>query len=368
MAPTLRVAVDATPLLGSPTGIGAFVAGATAALARRDDIELCAYALSWRGARRLPAALPAGVSVVTRPMAAAALLRLWQAVDLPPVEWWTGSVDLVHGTNFVVPPARRAGRVVTVHDLTPVRFPELAGPATARFPALLRRAVHQGALVHTPSAFVAAEVVDHLGADPERVTAVHHGVPPVAPAAVPPSEVAGPYVLALGTVEPRKDLPTLVRAFDAVAALHPDLQLVVAGPDGWGTAAFTAAVEAAHHRTRIRRLPWVDADRRAGLLRHATAFAYPSCYEGFGLPPLEAMSVEVPVVTTTAGALPEVVGDAALLVPPGDVAALAEALERVVADDGVRAQLVERGRRRVAAFDWAACAAGLAELYRRAAG
>jgi alpha-1,3-rhamnosyl/mannosyltransferase len=214
---------------------------------------------------------------------------------------------------------------------------------------------------------VAAEVVDLLGADPARVTAVHHGVPSVAPAPVP-AGAPRPYVLALGTVEPRKDLPALVRAFDAVAAVHHDLHLVVAGPDGWGTATFTAAAEAAHHRARIRRLPWVDAGRRAALLRHATAFAYPSRYEGFGLPPLEAMSVDVPVVTTTAGALPEVVGDAALLVPPGDVAALAEALERTVADDGMRADLVERGRRRVAAFDWVDCAAGLAELYHRAAG
>lgn len=343
------------------------MAGAATALARRDDIDLCAYALSLRGFRDLPPVLPVGVGAVGRPLPAGPLLRAWRIADVPLIEWWTGPVDVVHGTNFVVPPTRRAGRVVTVHDLTPVRFPELAGPATARFPALLRRAVGQGAFVHTPSAFVAAEVIDLLGAAPGRVTAVHHGVPPVPPAPAP-TDVPGPYVLALGTVEPRKDLPVLVRAFDAVAAVHDDLYLVVAGPDGWGTAAFTAAVEAAHHRARIRRLPWVDADQRAALLRHATAFAYPSRYEGFGLPPLEAMSVDVPVVATTAGALPEVTGDAALLVAPGDAAALAEALERAVADDAVRAELVERGRRRVVQFDWDECAAGLAELYRRAAG
>ena len=310
------------------------------------------YTLSFRARIALPAAVA---------------MRAWKHVDYPPVEWWTGRVDVVHGTNFVVPPARSAGRVVTVHDLTPMRFPELASPTTRHFPALVRRAVQRGALVHTPSSFVAAEVVDLLGADPERVVAVHHGVPPIAAATTPP-DVPRPYVLALGTVEPRKDLPSLVRAFDALAAMHTDLHLVVAGPDGWGADALAAAVDATHHRTRIHRLPWVDDGERAALLRHAAAFAYPSRYEGFGFPPLEAMAVNVPVVATTAGALPEVIGDGALLVPPGDVDALADGLARVLADDDVRAAVVARGRRRVEAFSWDRCADGLADLYRRAAG
>lgn len=331
------------------------MAGAVHALGARDDVDVRTYAQSFRslGWR---AVLPARV-----------LLRVWEHVEYPPAEWWTGPVDVVHGTNFVVPPTPRAGRVVTVHDLTPVRFPELASPTTGRFPALVRRAVQRGALVHTPSSFVAAEVVDLLGADPERVVAVHHGVPPVAPAPSPP-DVPRPYVLALGTVEPRKDLPSLVRAFDALAAAHTDLHLVVAGPDGWGVDALAAAIDGARHRARIRRLPWVDDAERAALLRHAAAFAYPSRYEGFGFPPLEAMAVDVPVVTTNAGALPEVVGDGAVLVPPGDVDALAEGLARVLTDDDVRAGVVARGRRRVGAFSWDRCAAGLADLYRRAAG
>lgn len=351
-----RIAFDATPVLRNPTGVGAFVAGAMQALADRDDVEVVGYALSRRGTYQRRAPLPAGL-----------LLRLWERLDVLPVERWTGPVDVVHGTNFVVPPARGAGRVVTVHDLTPVRFPELASPTTRRFPALVRRALRRGAFVHTPSAFVAAEVVDLLGGDPDRVVAVHHGVPPVAAAAAVP-DVPAPYVLALGTVEPRKDLPSLVRAFDAVAAVHGDLHLVIAGPDGWGADALAAAVASAHHRRRIHRLPWVDDARRAALLRHAVAFAYPSRYEGFGLPPLEAMSVDVPVVATTAGAVPEVVGDGALLVPPGDVDALAEAVAGLLADDDMRAALVERARRRVAEFSWSRCADGLAELYRRAAG
>lgn len=354
----LKVALDATPLLGQPTGVGTFVDGALRALVDRPDLDLSAYALSLRGRGALPARLPVGVRAQGRPMAANALLRAWATVDAPPASWFLGPVDVVHGTNFVVPPTPHA--VVTVHDLTPLRFPELANPRTAVFPALVRRAIGRGAWVHTPSRFVAAEVVDALGADPERVVAVHHGLPPLDPSDSAPV-VDGPYILALGTVEPRKDLPSLVRAFHALADFHPGLQLVVAGPDGWGA-------DPIPRGDRIHRIGWVDTTAKSSLLRHAAVYAYPSRYEGFGFPPLEAMASGVPVVATTAGALPEVLGDGALFVEPGDSDALAEAIERAVTDEEVRTGLIERGRRQAATFDWADCAAGLASLYQRAAG
>jgi glycosyltransferase involved in cell wall biosynthesis len=297
------------------------------------------------------------------PMPAGPLLRLWKIADHPSAEWWTGQADVVHGTNFVVPPTRRAARVVTVHDLTAVRFPELCAPASLRYPALIRRAIAGGAFVHTPSAFVAAEVVDIFGADPDRVVAIYHGVDPIDVIPV----VGPPMILALGTVEPRKDLPALVRAFDTIAGSRPELTLVIAGPDGWGAGALEAAVAAARHRDRIHRKGWVGDEERARLLGQASVFAYPSRYEGFGLPAVEAMAAGLPVVTTAVGAIPEVVGDAALLSPSGDVEALAANLAAVVDDDGCRRQLIERGKARAATFPWSAAGDGYAKLYRRAA-
>jgi glycosyltransferase involved in cell wall biosynthesis len=366
----LRVAIDATPLLGARTGVGAFTAGLIHALPAHENVHLRAYAVTWRGRGELDGQLPHGVDVVTRTMPARPLRWAWGHADRPVIEWWTGRCDVVHGTNFVGPPSRSAAGVVTVHDLTPMRFPELAHKATLDYERLLRRALRRGAWVHTVSSFVAAEVVDHFGADPDRVVTVAQGVPAVA--TVDPAEgrrLAGGdrFVLALGTVEPRKDYPALVRAFDDVAAGDPALRLVVAGSDGWGADAFAAAVAGARHRDRIVRVGYVSDPARAALLRAASVFAYPSRYEGFGLPPLEAMTAGVPVVATEAGSLPEVLGDAALLVPVGDDSALAAALGRALEDEAERERLVAAGLRRVATFSWSRCAVGLVELYRKAA-
>jgi glycosyltransferase involved in cell wall biosynthesis len=290
-------------------------------------------------------------------------------MDAPAIENWTGPIDVVHGTNFVVPPSRRAARVVTVHDLTAVRFPELCTAATLQYPPLLRRAIRQGAWVHTPSAFVADEVIERLGADPGRVVAIASGVPPVATA--DPStgrRVAGGdrYILTIGTIEPRKDHAGLVRAFDRVADRQHDIRLVIAGIDGWGSDTLVATMQRARHRDRIVRLGYVDDATRAALLRGASAFAFPSVYEGFGFPPLEAMDAQVPVVATAVGSLPEVLGDAALLVGPGDDQALADGLERVLGDEELRARLRDAGRNRVRTLSWRACAEGLSALYARA--
>jgi glycosyltransferase involved in cell wall biosynthesis len=260
---------------------------------------------------------------------------------------------------------------MTVHDLTVVLYPELCDPPTLRYPSLIRRAAAEGAWIHTPSQFVADQVVAEFSIDPTRVRSVHHGIPPAPPDHLLPSELpitlpdgCRRYVLAIGTVEPRKDYPLLVAAFGAVAAAYRDVALVVVGGDGWGAERFAAAVEASPARARIVRAGYLDDRSLDTVLRRASVLAYPSRYEGFGFPPLQAMAAGVPVVATAAGAIPEVVGDGADLVEPGDGDGLAAALVRILAGGGAVDELVARGRRRSGRFSWNACAEGLARLYR----
>ncbi|HEY8525506.1 MAG TPA: glycosyltransferase family 1 protein [Acidimicrobiales bacterium] len=365
----LRVAADLTSFLTPRTGVGVFATRVVEQLAGRDDVELTAFAVTWRGRGSLAGAVPPGVAVVDRPLPARPLREAWKRADHPRIDPWIGRHDVVWGPNFVVPPTAAAA-VATVHDLTPLRFPQLANRATLAYPALIRRAVRRGAWIHTPSAFVRDEVVAELHVPPDRVVAIHHGVLPAEAAGDPARgrRLAGGdrYVLAVGTVEPRKDLPTLVRAFDALAARDPELRLVIAGPDGWGTDALAAALDRARHRDRVVRLGWVsDGDRRA-LVAGAAVYCFPSVYEGFGLPPLEAMTAGVPVVATRAGAVPEVCRDGADLVPVGDPDALAAALDRVLTDAGHRDRLVARGRAVAAGYRWEDTADALVDLFRRA--
>ncbi|HEX4901594.1 MAG TPA: glycosyltransferase family 1 protein [Acidimicrobiales bacterium] len=363
----LHVAVDATPLLGARTGVGVFTHALLRGLGNRADVDVTAFPISVSGRRHLRDALPPGVDARTPPLPARPLHAVWRRASRPRLDLLLGRPDVVHGPNFVVPPAR-AARVATVHDLTTLRFPELCHPATLAFPTLVRRAAAEGAWVHTPSHAVRDEVLEELRLDPDRVVAVPNGFDRPAGDAEVGRRLAGAerYVLAVGTVEPRKDLPSLVRAVDQIAAAHPDLVLVHAGGDGWGVEDLDTAMAALRHPERVRRLGHVAHPQLGHLYAGASVFAYPSVYEGFGIPVLEAMSSGVPVVCTDVPAVREVAGDAAAIVPVGDVDGLAGAIARAWTDDAWRASAVGRGAARAERYSWDACVAGLVGVYHAA--
>ncbi len=340
------------------------------ALAPRSDVSLRTYALTWRGRQHLADAVPPGVAATTRPIPARVVRELWdRGANRPRAEDWTGPVDVVHATNYVAPPAN-APVVVTVHDVTFLRFPELCTADTLRYPTLLARAIARGATIHTPSAFVAEEVRAHFDVPAERVVAIHSGVPDIRggdPEAGALVAGGARFVLAIGTVEPRKNLTALVRAFDQAATHDHELRLVLAGPAGWDSARVQAAIDTSAARDRIAQLGFVDERVRADLLAAATTFAYPSIYEGFGFPPLEAMRAGVPVVAGDGGSLPEVLGDAATLVAPDDVDGLGDAIARLTSlspTDPERVAIVERGRARADRYQWSVTGDRLVDLYR----
>lgn len=363
--PALPVAIDVTPLLGVRTGIGRSVEEVVAALrAQPDGPPLLPYAL---GRPRHRADLPAGARLV--PVPTRLLLAAWSRAEQPAVDRWVRGAQVLHATAFVAPPTRLP-TLVTVHDCAFALHPGTVEATVHAFDPLLRRAVARGAHVHTTTAQVAGEVEDLLGIDLRargRLSVVPFAVPRLGTAAPSSAPAGPPYLLALGTIEPRKNLPSLVRAFGALADLHPDLRLVLAGPDGSGAEAVRAAVAAlpAPVRARVALPGLVDGATRDRLLAGAAVLAYPSLYEGFGFPVLEAMTVGTPVVAADLPALREVARDGALFTTTGDDSALAAGLDRVLGDETVRAQLVRRGRAVAAGYSWERTARGLVEVYAR---
>jgi glycosyltransferase involved in cell wall biosynthesis len=353
--------------VGPRSGVGHFVAEILDALPAEGAVSLVPYALSLRARLAFPGGLPPGTRLL--PIPAGAAVAAWSRLDRPAADRWLSPARVIHGTNYVAPPSRHTATVVTVHDCSFALYPELCSSAVRRAAGALRRAVGRGAWVHTPSRLVAEEAATIL--DTDRVVAVPHGVPRLALGAAPLGGTVGdsPFVLALGTLEPRKNVPRLVQAFGPVATAHRGLQLVLAGAEGPDLAAVEEARAAlgSSLSRRVRLIGYVDDRSRATLLSRASAFVYPSIYEGFGFPVLEAMAAGTPVVAGKGGAIPEVAGNGALLVDPYDVDAISEALTRVLDDEALRDELVRSGRRQAGLYSWRAAASGLADLYRRAA-
>lgn len=358
--------MDVTSLIGATTGVGQVVRQIASRLPDHPDLDLTAVLVSWRGRSQLAHVVPDGWKL--RPVALPARLThlAWRHMDRPRLKGF----DLVHGPNYVVAPAEGAVRLVTVHDLTPWRFPELLDHHPRTFPQHLSRAIADGAHVHTVSYHVGQELQDELGLDPERIHVVPNGLgPPVAgDGGRGRNLVGGPYILGIGTIEPRKDYVSLVRAMAAIWPIFPDLRLVIAGPSGWGRAELDAVIDELGVADRVQLLGYVSDSTKADLLAGAEVMAFPSLYEGFGLPVLEAMQAGVPVVSTRVGAIPEVAGRSAILVEPQDPSALAGALLSVVEDSKLRDRLAETGREQAAGYSWQTSVDGLADVYRQLTG
>ncbi len=363
---TLRVAVDLTPLLGTKTGVGLVVESVASRLCRLGWIEPTGVLVSWRGATRFADAVPNGWQRKRLALPARACHRLWRSCDRPRVSGF----DIVHGLNYVVPPASGGAELVAVHDLTAWRFPDMVDTYSKHNPVLLQRALNRGAHVHTGSHYVANELIEDLGIDPDRVHTTPYGCSPpqAGSAAAGRSEIGADYILAIGTVEPRKDYVGLVHAMNLVWEVFPNLRLVIAGRPGWGVDGLNEAIAGCRRPDQVVITGYIPEQTKADLLAGCSVLVYPSLYEGFGFPLLEAMAAEVPVVSTTAGSIPEVAADAAVLVPPGDSIDLAEAVTRAIEDRELRERLRANGKRQVASYNWDDTVNAIEAVYRLLAG
>ena len=346
------------------TGNETYVVGLATGLAARPDVALTVYLE--RGA-----AWP-------RPMNGMAVRRLrttWPQLRIPlelPVQARLDGVDLLH-VQYVAPPVAGVPVVTAIHDVSFEDEPDLI-PALRRLrlQATVRLAVRTSAVVVTPSHFSRARLLHHYGLDPERVIVTPNGVLPVAgddptrDATLAAIGLNAPFVLQVGNLEPRKNVPRLIAAIARVREQGLQLGLVIAGQPGSGAAAVAHAIARHDARAWVRELGYVDDATLDALYARASVVAYVSLYEGFGLPVLEAMSRGTPVVAADRAAIPEVAADAALLVDPDDVHAIATGLAKVAAAGEVRDRLQAAGPPRAAAFTVAGQAEATMRAYRAA--
>ena len=356
------VTLDASAIPDPPGGAGRYVLALAEALSRRDDVDLTVVCRTDDAARwpeptvaRAPALRP---------------LRLgWEQVALPRVVRGL-RVAVHHAPHYTMPLALGLPAVVTIHDLSFFTHPEWHHRTKVAFfrSAIRTSALRAAALIAVSE--TTASLLHELARPRAPVHVIPHGVDHGRfqpedrgddEAARARAGVRRPYVAFVGTLEPRKDVPTLVRAFDRMAGARPDLTLVLAGGRGWGVDAVEQAVADAAHRDRIRLLGYVDEKDMPALLRGAAAVAYPSLEEGFGLPALEALACGAPVVTTSGTVMEEVAAGAAFLAPPGDVDGLAAALEAALKGSEERRAL---GLEVAARHSWEASAEAHAVVYR----
>ena len=370
----MRIGIDYTAAVQQRAGIGRYTRGLVRALAEVDRGN--EYVLFAAVSGRQPAEMdwPQNFRMRKVPLSDHTVAILWHRLRLPlPIEALIGVIDIFHSPDFVLPPTR-AGTILTVHDLSFLRHPECADPnLRAYLNKAVPRSVHRADVVLADSQNTKDDLVELLGVNPDKVEVVYPGVEgcfrPIEDEVLLEGvrrryNLPSRFILSLGTLEPRKNFARLIEAFANLQSAICNLQhLVIAGGEGWMYEPIYAKVKELGLGDSVLFLGFVPDEDLPALYNLADLFVYPSLYEGFGLPPLEAMACGVPVVASTRPSLPEVLGQAALLVDPLDVEGLAAAMERALEDEGLRETMVKRGLERAKGLTWRKAARRLLGIY-----
>jgi glycosyltransferase involved in cell wall biosynthesis len=361
----VRIVIDYRPALRARTGVGEHIHQIAGALARTGTDQITAFTSSWkdRPSVTLAADLP-GVRVVDRRVPVSLLNAAWHRLRWPPVEALAGGeFDIAHSPHPMLLPSRSAAHVVTIHDLHFLSHPERTSAEIRRdYPSLVRAHAALADRIIVVSRFVAGEVQRTLGVPAERISVCPNGAPEWKG---PPAAADGSgYLLFVGTIEPRKNLAGMLEAYGRLRARRPEApQLVIAGRTEPTAEGWLEALRKPPFAGHVDYRGYVTAENREALFKGAQAFVMPSFEEGFGIPALEAMAAGVPVVVSNRTALPEIVGDAGLLVDPDDAESIAAALERLVCDAELRTVYARRGLERARHFTWTQTARDVRRAY-----
>ena len=374
----ISIAADLSCLVSRPvTGVGYYTRHLFEALLRQSpEVDLRVFACA---AKPLPDELREFGSKASRFAGLRFPTRLkntlWTRAEWPPMSWWLGKTDIVHGGFHLLPPSRHAKRMVTIFDLAGMRRTAIHEDASlALHRKLMLHAVPRADGIVAISQSCCADVIALLDADPAKVHVVPGGVqleefnthPDAArlSAACRRYGIDGPYWIHLGTLEPRKNLKRLAEAYARLRARHEVPQLVLAGGEGWMFEPVLEAIARLGIEAQVIRTGYLPREDAVALLRGARGCVYPSLYEGFGLPVLEAMAARVPVLTSNVSSLPEVIGETGILVEPESEESLDAGLERLLLDTGTEAARVEAAWQRAQGMTWGHSAHALLAAYR----
>jgi len=364
----VRILVDYRPALRQRTGVGEYIHQLVRAYTAVHRDEVLLFTSSWKDRPAANVEAETGAHVIDRRVPVRVLNYLWHRFEWPPADMLAGPLDVVHSAHPLLMPARRAAQVVTIHDLF---FLSSAHHTTAEvrrdYPELGAAHARRADAIVTSTQYGRSQIVERLGVAPERIYVCPPGAPAWRTLGREPNVPADGCILFVGTLEPRKNVGALLDAYERLIGRVPPMpRLVLAGRATSAASGWLARIRSAPLAGRVTHLGYVAGEGREDLYRSARVLVMPSLDEGFGLPALEAMSAGVPVIVSSRGSLPEVVGGAGAQVDPLDVDALADALERAAFDQDWATRAAQAGLARAQAFTWAESARTLHRAYRDA--
>jgi glycosyltransferase involved in cell wall biosynthesis len=362
----VRILVDYRPALRERTGVGEYIHQLVRAYtAAHTEEEVLLFTSSWRDRPSATLAADTGAGVIDRRVPVSILNYLWHRHEWPPVEMLAGTVDVAHSAHPLLMPAGGAAQIVTIHDLFFLSSADHTRAEVRRdYPALAAAHARRADAVITSTQYGRSQIVTRLGVEPDRIYTCPPGAPTWRTLGREPNVPEDGCILFLGTLEPRKNVGALLDAYIRVLARRPTLpRLVLAGRATPAASEWLERLRAAPLAGRVTHLGYVLDGGREALYQSARVLVMPSLDEGFGLPALEAMSAGVPVIVSSRGSLPEVVGDAGAQFDPADVNALADAIERAVADRDWAMRSARAGLARARTFTWEQSARTLHRAY-----
>ncbi len=370
------VGIDYTPAYEQGGGIGRYVRELVTALVRQDQDTQYKLFVSGSNKQNLPPVFAANFDWRSTIISPRWLARLWYRAGVPlPVEMFTGSLDLYHATDFVLPPTLpHTHTLLTVHDLSFVRVPETASPRLkAYLDHVVPRSVSKAHHILADSRATKNDLIDLYRVPDEKITVLLSGVDSRFVHVSDSTDIlttrkkyaigTAPYIFSLGTVQPRKNYTRLIHALAQLRTSGSDLHLVIAGGRGWLEDPIYETIRLTGMTDYVHFIGFADEADLPALYSGAVCFAFPSLYEGFGLPVLEAMACGTPVVTSNLSSLPEVAGEAALTISPYDLEELVDALRRLTEDEELRQRLIQKGFERSRLFTWDHAASHLRQIY-----